>query len=239
MPSSPTADMSAAATKNRLLSAVPGLDQLDDAEIVDLAARDPIYQAGDRIEDVYFPLDAVVSIVADMGDGSAVEVATIGREGMVGIGDVLRTAESDHRAFIQVGGRAVRLGAETLVALMKRHDELDRVLHVYAHALMAQVARSAACNRAHSIDDRTARWLLMTHDRVGRDDFELTQGFLAQMLGATRPRVSTAAATLQRAGLIGYTRGRITLLDRAGLEKASCECYRVITDEYRRLLGSL
>ena len=225
-------------TENRLLSAMSGLHQIQEWEIVDLKARDLIHQAGARIEDVYFPLDAVVSIVADMGDGSVLEVATIGREGMVGIGVVLRTAESDQRAFVQVSGRAVRLGTETLLSLMERDDELDRLLHVYAQALLAQVARSAACNQAHSIDDRTARWLLMTHDRVGRDDFELTQEFLAQMLGVTRPRVSTAAATLQRAGLIRYSRGRIVIADRAGLEDASCECYRVITEEYRRLLGS-
>lgn len=238
MPSSPNAETGASGTENRLLSVVSGLDQLDDSATVVLEARAPIYRAGERIEDVYFPLDAVVSVVADMGDGSVVEVATIGREGMVGIGVVLRTAESDQRAFVQIGGRAVRLGAETLLDLMERHDELDRLLHVYAQALMAQVGRSAACNRVHSIDDRTARWLLMTHDRVGRDDFDLTQEFLAQMLGVTRPRVSTAAATLQRAGFIRYSRGRLNVVDRAGLEDASCECYRVISDEYRRLLGS-
>ncbi|HUR22398.1 MAG TPA: Crp/Fnr family transcriptional regulator [Acidimicrobiales bacterium] len=223
--------------QNRLLSALGAEGDIDDAVVVELKARQPLYEAGGVIKHVYFPLDAVVSIVADLGDGSVVEVATIGREGMVGVGVALRTTTSDHRAFIQVGGRALRLPAHRLLALMKSHDELDRIVHVYVQALMAQIARSAACNRAHAVDERTARWLLMTHDRVGRDQFPLTQEFLGQMLGVARPRVSTAAATLQRAGLIRYSRGRMEVLDRRGLEQASCECYRVITDEYQRLLG--
>lgn len=205
--------------------------------MVQLNARDPLYQAGGHIDDVYFPLDAVVSIVADMADGSVVEVGTVGREGMVGVAVLLRTDRSDHRVFVQIGGRALRLPAARLLDLIKVHDELDRLVYVYVQALMAQISRSAACNRAHSIDERTARWLLMTHDRVGSDHFDLTQEFLGQMLGVARPRVSTAAATLQRAGLIRYSRGRIEVLDRAGLEVASCECYRMITDEYHRLLG--
>ena len=224
--------------ENRLLSALPAVDDIEDAEVVELKSREPLYEAGGPIEDVYFPLDAVVSIVADMGDGSVVEVATIGREGMVGVGVVLRSTRSDHRAFVQLGGRALRLPTDRLLELIKSHHELDRLLHVYVQALMTQVARSAACNRVHSIDERTARWLLMTHDRVGSDRFDLTQEFLGQMLGVARPRVSTAAATLQRAGFIRYSRGRIEVLDRRRLEDASCECYRIITDEYQRLLGS-
>ncbi len=223
--------------ENRLLSALDIEDEIGDAEVVQLPAREPVYEAGAAIDDVYFPLDAVVSIVADMGDGSVVEVATIGREGLVGVGVVLRTMRSDHRLFTQVSGRALRMPARRLLELAEDHDELDRILHVYVQALLAQVSRSAACNRAHSIDERTARWLLMTHDRVGRDQFDLTQEFLGQMLGVGRPRVSTAAATLQRAGFIRYSRGHIEILDRSGLEEASCECYRVITEEYERLLG--
>ena len=225
--------------ENRLLSALPAVGDIEGAEVVELKAREPLYEEGGLIEEVYFPLDAVVSVVADMGDGSVVEVATIGREGMVGVGVVLRATRSDHRVFIQVGGRMLRMHADRLLDLITSHAALDRLVHVYVQALMTQIARSAACNRAHAIDERTARWLLMTHDRVGSDRFNLTQEFLGQMLGVARPRVSTAAATLQRAGFIRYSRGRIEVLDRAGLEEASCECYQVIADEYQRLLGDL
>lgn len=221
---------------NRLLSALSPLDQ-SALSLVTWETRDPLYDAGQTIRHVYFPLDAVVSIVADMGAGSTFEVATIGREGMAGVGVLLRTSRADHRTFVQVPGRALRLPAEHLLELAARHAELDRQLYRYVQALMAQMARSAPCTRVHSVDERTARWLLMTHDRVGRDEFPLTQEFLGQMLGVARPRVSTAAAALQRAGCIRYRRGHITVTDRRALEAASCECYRFLAAEYGRLLA--
>lgn len=221
--------------QNRLLSALEGLFSLDDFATVDLDTREPLYGAGESIENVYFPLDAVVSVVADMADGSVVEVATVGREGMVGVGVLLRAPESENRVLVQIGGRALRLPAEDLLELADQYEQLDRLLHRYVQALMAQMARAAACSRTHPIDERAARWLLMTHDRVAQDDFLLTQDFLAEMLGVARPRASTAAAALQREGLIRYSRGRITLTDRGGLEEASCECYRIVADAYDRL----
>ncbi len=223
--------------ENRLLSALEGLHLAQDLAPVDLRTSELLYRTGEPMENVYFPLDAVMSVVVDMADGSVIEVATVGREGMVGVGVLLRAPESDNRVVVQIPGRALRLPAEDLLELAARQEELDRVLHRYVRALMAQMARTAACNRTHSIDQRAGRWLLMTHDRVARDEFPLTQDFLGQMLGVARPRASTAAAGLQRDGLIRYSRGRITVTDRRGLEEASCECYRIIADVYDRLLA--
>ncbi len=221
---------------NWLLSALPTLDE-DDLSLVTWEARAPLYAAGQTIETVYFPLDSVVSIVADMEADSTVEVATVGREGMAGVGVILRTFRADHRTFVQVPGQALRLPAARLLELAAGYAELDRLLHRYVQALMAQMARSTPCIRTHSVEQRSAQWLLMTHDRVARDSFPLTQKLLGQMLGVARPRVSTAAAALQRAGCIRYRRGHITVTDRQGLEEATCECYRVVTAEYERLLA--
>lgn len=222
--------------ENRLLSAFPALDE-DDLSLVTWEARAPLYDVGQRIETVYFPLDSVVSIVADMEGGPTVEVATVGREGMAGVGVLLCTSRADHRTFVQVPGQALRLPAARLLELAAQSGELDRLLHRYVQALMAQMARSTPCIRAHSREERTARWLLMTHDRVARDTFPLTQEFLGQMLGVARPRVGTAAAALQRAGCIRYRRGHITVTDRRGLEQASCECYHVVAAKYDHLLA--
>ena len=220
---------------NRLLSRLES-ELADELVEVELTAKQALYRAGEAIEHVYFPLDAVVSIVADMADGAVLEVATVGSEGMVGVPVLLRAGDSDSRAFTQIPGRALRLDAGRLLELTAARDDFAALLYRYVQALMTQVARSAACNRAHSIDERAARWLLMTHDRIGSDEFPLTQEFLAQMLGVRRASVNTAAGMLQRAGYIAYTRGRIRVLDRNGLEGSACECYQIIRDEYERLV---
>lgn len=229
--------MSMRPSENRLLSAIPGVDDDGAFAVVDVEARKPIYDHGEVIDQLYFPLDAVMSLVADMDDGSVFEIATVGREGVVGVEALIQSQDSDHRIFVQVPGRAVRVPTDRIRELVGQDPGLETLIFRYVRALMAQISRSAACNRAHPVDERTARWLLQTHDRVGRDDFPLTQEFLGQMLGVARPRVSTAAATLQRAGFIRYSRGHLRVTDRQGLEDASCECYRVITAEYERLLG--
>ncbi len=222
--------------ENRLLCALPTLDE-EDLSLVNWETRGPLYHAGETIEHVYFPLDAVVSIVADLEDGSVIEVASVGREGMTGVGVLLRTSRADHRTVVQVPGHALCLPATRLLQLATRYSDFHGLLYRYVQALMAQMARSIPCNRAHSVDERAAQWLLMTHDRVARDDFPLTQELLGQMLGVARPRVSTAAAALQRAGYIRYRRGHITVTDRRGLEKTSCACYGVVAAEYDRLLA--
>jgi CRP-like cAMP-binding protein len=165
-----------------------------------------------------------------------VEVGTVGNEGMLGLPVFLGADSSPGAAFCQVPGRALRMPAEALRAAASVEGPLRDLLQRYAQALMDQIAQSAACNRAHSTEERLCRWLLMTHDRVGADRFPLTQEFLGQMLGVRRAGVSATASILQRAGFIRYSRGTITITDRAGLESASCGCYRVVRDEFDRLL---
>jgi CRP-like cAMP-binding protein len=227
-------------TGNRILDAFPRevFERLRPVlEVVPLAPRDVVYEPHGPVSHVYFPTSCVVSLVAIMGDGSKYELTTVGREGMVGLPVFLETATAPYRTTAQIPGEALRLDAATFRDALGRSAAATRLLHHYAQVLFNQVAWSAACGRAHRTEQRCARWLLMTHERVGAGQFLLTQEFLAQMLGVRRAGVNQAAGALQRAGLIRYTRGRITVLDRTGLEAASCECYRFIRDEYERLLS--
>lgn len=225
---------------NRLLAALPseGLERLREKfERVPLALREVLYNPDEPLGHVWFPLDGVVSLVSIMSDGATVETATVGNEGLVGLPVFLGVASLPGQAFVQVPGEALRLPVEDLRREVRDGRPLHSLLNRYTQTLFNQVAQSAACNRLHAIDERCARWLLMTHDRVSSDSFPLTQEFLAQMLGVRRPSVSTAASILQRAGFIRYRRGKITVLDRPGLEGAACECYGVVRREYDRLLG--
>ncbi len=225
---------------NRLLESLPPdlrerlLPRLDR---VQFAFKQIFYDVNQPITAVYFPISGVVSLVTITEDGGIVEVATVGNEGMVGIPLLLGAESTPGRAFVQVPGEGWRMEAAEFRAQLQRDDRLRDHLGRYTQSLFDQIAQSAACNRLHSINERCARWLLMTHDRVGRDEFPLTQEFLAQMLGVRRASVNAAASFLQRAGFIRYSRGVITILDRAGLESASCECYRILRDEFERLLG--
>ncbi|HEU4561941.1 MAG TPA: Crp/Fnr family transcriptional regulator [Longimicrobium sp.] len=171
-----------------------------------------------------------------MDDGSAVETATIGNEGLVGVPVFLGAMQMAGQAFAQVPGEAYRLPAGALREEVRRGSALATLLGRYTQALFTLVAQSSACNRKHAVEQRCARWLLMTHDRVPGDTFELTQHFLSQMLGVRRATVNEAAAALQERGLIDYTRGRITIIDRAGLEAAACACYAIIRNEFARML---
>ncbi len=172
-----------------------------------------------------------------LAGGETVELATVGREGMVGLPVFLGADTMPSRAHGQVPGEALRMEAGAFRAAVERHEPLVRLLNRYAHALFNQAALTLACNGVHPAEQRCARSLLQTHDRVGADQFLLTQEFLAQMLGVRRPAVSVAASMLQKAGLIHYVRGRVTVVDREGLEAASCDCYQVIKREFDRLLG--
>jgi CRP-like cAMP-binding protein len=156
---------------------------------------------------------------------------------MIGIARFLGSATVDQHAFVQVPGAALRIKSTSFESIVVKMPKLHSILARYTLALLGQIAQSAACNRVHDVDARCARWLLMTHDRVGEDSFQLTHEFLAQMLGVHRPTVSLAANMLQKAGLIRYARGLITITDRKNLERASCDCYRAIIDEYEKLLG--
>ncbi len=230
----------AAAARNRLLAALPEprLQRLLPAlEAVELTWKRPLYEAHAPIRFVHFPLTGVTSLVTAMKDGAVVELATIGNEGLVGLPAFLGVEVSPMTAFVQVPGAALRMRAEVLQEEVRNGGALSEILRRYTQAFFVQLAQSSACNRRHSIDERCARWLLMTHDRVEADEFLLTQEFLSQMLGVRRATVTVAAGLLQKAGLISYRRGRITVLDRGGLEEAACECYRIIKKEYDRLLS--
>lgn len=230
-------------TRNRLLAALPQeeLAALEpEFELVSFGLKDFVYREDEPIEHVIFPTSGVLSLISQMADGRGVEVATIGNEGMAGLPVFLQaTTTSAHRAFSQIPGEALRMPAARFSSFVasSQNGALHRVLHRYTQALMSMIARAVACNALHSVEQRASRWLLITHDRIDGDEFLLTQEFLGQMLGVTRPTVNEAARHLQDAGAIDYTRGRITMLNRPQLEARSCECYGVIRSEFDRLLG--
>ena len=203
-------------------------------EEVSLSLKQRVYEQGRRINHAYFPESCVISIVKQLQDGTAIETSTIGNEGMVGLPAVLGIDTSSSRAFCQISGRAVRIRAEVVLAERRRGGQFAEVLLRFAGATLAMLGQGVACNRVHAVEERMCRWLLMTHDRIGTDSFPLTQEFLGQMLGVRRPTVNIAGQSLQRAGLIRYTRGKITIVDRKALEEASCECYSHITAELER-----
>ncbi|HJQ96799.1 MAG TPA: Crp/Fnr family transcriptional regulator [Candidatus Polarisedimenticolaceae bacterium] len=220
---------------NRLLSLLPAGNSATIrrlAEHVPLTFKEPVMSAGKPIDYVYFPLSGIVSIIVDLDEGFSVEAVTVGREGMVGLNAFLNTPRPPWRAFCQIAGDALRVRARDFLQETRQDDHLALVLFRYTNAVIAGVAQTAACNRAHTLEERMCRWLLTTRDRVDSDDFPLTQEFLGQMLGVRRPSVSLAGIALQHAGLISYTRGRITIRDRTGVEQASCECYEAAKRHY-------
>jgi CRP-like cAMP-binding protein len=204
---------------------------------VDLTFKQVLQEIEQPLEHVWFPSAGVVSMVSEMEDGGIVELATIGREGMVGVSLLLGSDRIAQRLLCQIPGSAARMRASRFVKMIDDLPVLRRILLRYALTLLNQIGQGSACNRLHPIEARCARWLLMTHDRVDTDRFPLTQEFLGQMLGVTRPSVSIAAGMLQKAGLIHYVRGTVTILDRPGLEAAACECYAAISAEFRRLVN--
>jgi CRP-like cAMP-binding protein len=201
-------------------------------EEVPLAQGDVIVAAGDAFTYAYFPNTAVLSVINNMRDGSAVEIGTIGNEGFIGIGIVLDVPTSLHLTICQIPGLAQRVPAAALANACMASASLRRVFHRCTCAFIAQVGQTAACNARHDIEQRCARWLLMSHDRVGNTDtFPLKHEYLAIMLGVRRTGVTIAAGALQEAGLIRYRRGVIRIVDRAGLESRACECYQVVRDQ--------
>jgi CRP-like cAMP-binding protein len=226
-------------SRNRVLAGLPAAEQQAVAArgtVEDFELGDMVFHEHEPIEHVLFPLTGVFSLLSVAPPERIVEVATVGREGFVGLPVFLQAQlTSAHRAIAQVPGRALTLSAAAFMELANSGNALQTGLQRYTQALITQIAQNAVCNRVHPVGHRCARWLLMTHDRVDGDEFVLTQEFLAQMLGVGRAAVNAAAQTLEDAGCIAYSRGRITILDRAGLEAASCECYGVIRQEFDRL----
>lgn len=205
-------------------------------EQVELRMGEIISQPDEAIEYVYFPQSGTISIVALMEDGSQAEVGVIGSEGIYGLPVVLGTDSSPFQAVVQIPGHALRLKARVLREELKDCGGFQKSLLLYAQAFFIQTAATAACNRAHRLDKRLARWLLMTQDRARVDDLQLTHDFISTMLGVRRAGVSVAANKLQAEGFINYSRGNIHILDRKGLEGFSCECYEVVRKEFARLL---
>jgi len=225
--------------QNRLLSTLSRELQirlLPSMEKVSLSTRQLLYEADTPITHVWFPLSGVMSVVITLRDGAAVEVGTIGNEGLVGTQVFLGAERSSAKVFSQVAGQALKMRTEAFRRALQEHADLHHIVRRYTQGLMNQISQTTACNHVHSVRQRMCRWLLMTQDRVGVDEFRLTQEFLAHMLGVRRPSVTVAAGALQRAGLIRYARGRIRVLDRAALEAGACECYDTVRQEFDRLL---
>lgn len=224
--------------RNRLLAAIPRSEQerlAGDLEPVELAAETPIYGVDEPIGHVYFPVDCVISLAAPLDDGTLVEVASTGVEGVVGLPAFLGAKTSPHQAFCQVPGHAVRMEIEALHRFFTDDGVLHTLMHRYTQAVMVLLGQNAACNQSHTINERCARWLAQTHDRVGRDTFSLKQEFLAQMLGVARASVSLSAQALQQEGIIGYSRGQINVIDAERLRAAACGCYDLVRREFEQL----
>ena len=241
----PLADDTSRATPQRgaggnlLLQVLPDDERTwveEQAERVTLRLREVLVDPGETPEFLYFPENSVVSMVNPIDD-AAVEVGVIGYEGVVGLSLFLDAKAPPTRMLVQVAGTAWRLPADVFRDGIAELPALQHALRRYTHALLVQVAQNAACNRMHTIDRRCARWLLTTHDRVFSDTFEVTQEFLAYMLGVRRAGVSEAAEALRDRGLIRYTRGRVTVVDRAGLEAAACDCYGIIRTHLAQTTG--
>jgi CRP-like cAMP-binding protein len=229
---------------NRLLAALPTQEYqrlLPELELVTLNFAEVIYEPGDKIRHVYFPNDSVVSLLASLlateNHHSMLEVGMIGNEGMTGVSVFMGVDTSRTRALVQGAGTAMRMKSAVLRNESNHVSSLHRLLHRYTHSLLTQTSLSSACNRFHTLDSRLARWLLMTHDRIGSDEFRLTQEFMSNMLGVRREGVNRVAGNLQRDKLISYSRGHVTVINRRGLEKVSCDCYRTIRAESENLLN--
>jgi CRP-like cAMP-binding protein len=225
-------------TENRLLAALPREEYewlAPHLKEVSLTLSQVLFNPGDEIAYAYFPTDSIVSLLTDLSDGSGMEVGLVGREGLVGISAILGGSETKV-ATVQASGGALKIRAGVLREEFHRGGALQNGLLRYTHALMTQISQSVVCNARHPLPGRLARWLLMYHDRLGRDEFELTHEFMAAMLGVRRAGVSEVAIELQRMGFINYQRGRIRIIDREGMEAFACECYPTVKERYDDLL---
>ena len=225
--------------ENHLLAAIPPFELarwMLQLESVDMPLGQVLHEAGSALTHVYFPTSAVVSLMYVTESGASAEVAVIGNEGLVGISHFLGGHSMPNRAVVQCAGRAFRLSAQTIKDEFDRFGLVHRLLLHYIQALITQIAQTAVCNRHHSPEQQLSRWLLCSLDRVRGSELTMTQELISQLLGLRRESVTSAALKLQKAGLIQYARGHISVLDRAGLERSTCECYSVVRTEYERLL---
>jgi CRP-like cAMP-binding protein len=225
--------------KNKILAALPA-DDLARLSVGIETARMPLgrvlYESGDRMRHVYFPTTSIVSLLYVMESGASAEIAIVGNEGVVGISLFMGGETTPSRALVQSAGQAFRVPGKVLKDEFRRGGPLQHVLLRYTQALITQMAQTAVCNRHHSVAQQFCRWLLMSLDRLATNELTMTQQLIANMLGVRREGVTQAVGKLQKLGLITYHRGRITVINRAGVEKQACECYQVVKTEFRRLL---
>ena len=227
----PNSDGDGNAVSNQILLSLPSKEcraVLSKLEYVRLQLHQVIHEAGETIKSGYFVNTGMMSVLAVQPDGKSIEVGLIGREGFVGLALLVGYHSSPTRVVVQGDATAYRCSRETLMSLVKECPELEQQMHRFAHKLAMQTTQIAACNRLHDVEERLARWILMTQDRIVLDRLPLTQEFLGQMLGTRRASVSVAAGVLQKAGLISYTRGSVTILSRPKLERAACDCYGIV-----------
>jgi CRP-like cAMP-binding protein len=225
--------------QNHLLAVLPESDcarLFSRLELVPLPLGKALYESGDRLSHVYFPTTAIVSLLYELENGASAEIAVVGNEGIVGIALFMGGDTMPNRAVVQSAGHAYRLNGRLLKQEFNRAAALQHLLLRYTLALLTQMAQTAVCNRHHSVDQQLCRWLLLSLDRLPANELSMTQELIANMLGVRREGVTEAAGKLQSAGLIHYHRGSITVLDRPGLEARVCECYKVVKEEFRRLL---
>jgi CRP-like cAMP-binding protein len=226
--------------ENRLLATLPGEEYeriLPHLEQITFSLGEPIYESGKQLKHVYFPTTCIVSLLYTMENGTSAEIGVVGNEGILGIALFMGGDTAPNRAIVQSAGRAFKMKAKALRDEFILAGEFQLLLLRYTQALITQISQTAVCNRLHTIEQQLSRWLLLSHDRLQSDELKMTQELIANMLGVRREGVTYAAGRLQAEGLIKYARGRITILNREGLEATVCECYRVVKDEYDRLLG--
>jgi len=225
--------------RNKILAALPQ-DEFDrlrpKLRDVSFNIGTIVYQPEETIESIYFVNRGIVSWLAMLEDGNTVEAGVIGPEGLAGVSALLGAKSTPNQGLAQSDVEASRIATRDLITEFRQNGELNRMILRFVHSMFTQVAQTAACNRLHALDQRLARWLLMSHDRSDRDGFPLTQEFLSRMLGVRRAGVSVSANSLKQNGLIDYHRGNIQIIDRRGLEAASCECYQIVKEEYEQTL---
>lgn len=225
--------------QNHLLSALPPEVQarvFPQLELVQLALGKVVYESGDTVRHVYFPTDAIISLLYVLESGASAEISVVGNEGVVGVAMFMGGESTPSRAIVQSGGRAYRMTGQRLKDEFNRHGDMLQLLLRYTQSLITQMAQTAVCNRHHTIDQQLCRWLLLSLDRLRGNELTMTQELIANMLGVRREGVTEAAGKLQKLGVIEYNRGKITVLDRQRLEALSCECYAVVKKETDRLL---
>jgi CRP-like cAMP-binding protein len=226
---------------NQILRALPEAERarlFPHLRFVPLPLGMVIYESGARLRHIYFPTDSIISLLYVLKNGASAEIAVVGREGAVGVSLFMGGETTPSRAVVQTAGGAYRLSGVRLKQEFDRHGQMLNILLRYTQALITQMAQTAVCNRHHALDQQLCRWLLLSLDRLETSELKMTQELIANMLGVRREGVTEAAGRLQAQGVIRYSRGRITVLDRPRLEKLSCECYRVVKIETERLLGS-